>query len=240
MRSFERILISAAMDSEILDLMEELDDPERLEVAGYTLVLGKIDEKDVAVLKTEIGMVNGTASVAFASDYFKPDLIINLGTAGAHNPQLHVGDVVVASSTASINNQFGDDQEIYTDPLLSSRAAAHFNRILSSRYECEKLGIPCPMTEYGSGKSMLGCIGSGDVWNKDKDVIDGIREEFGTDAEDMETYAAAHVASRLGIPFLGFRIMSNSEVLGEAYKPETGSYCQSLCLSLLENIDTIL
>ena len=236
MRKFERILVSGAMDSEILDLMEEVDEPQRVELCGYSLVEGEIEDKTVAVLKTDIGMVNAAASLAFAVAYFRPDLIINLGTAGAHNPQLHVGDVVVVASTDSINNQFGDDPELFADPVLASRAAAHFNRILSSRLECEELGVPYPMTGYGPGKAMLGCMGSGDIWNKTKEAIDAVREEFGTDAEDMETYAAAHVAERAGVPFLGFRIMSNSEVLGEAYRPETGAICQQLCLSLLETI----
>ncbi len=236
MRKFDKILVSGAMDSEVLDLMEALDDPQKLEIAGYTLVVGTINERTVGVLKTEIGMVNASVSIAVAIERFKPDLLINLGTAGAHNPQLHVGDIVVVTSTQNINNYFENNPELYTEPVLSSRAAAHFNRVLSSRIECEKLGVPYPMTEYGAGKAMLGCMGSGDIWNKDPAKIDAVREEYGTDSEDMETYAAAHVAEHLGVPLLGFRIMSNSEVLGEPYRPETGSICQMLCLSLLETI----
>ena len=66
MRKFDKILVSGAMDSEVLDLMEELDEPQKLEIAGYTLVVGTIGERTVGVLKTEIGMVNASVSTAIA------------------------------------------------------------------------------------------------------------------------------------------------------------------------------
>ena len=50
--------------------------------------------------------------------------------------------------------------------------------------------------------------------------------EYGTSVEEMETAAAAQVAGRFGVPFLGIRILSNNITNNGAYDGKTGVACQ--------------
>ena len=55
-------------------------------------------EKDtVVLLRSGIGKVNAAMSTAVLLQHFKPDCIINTGSAGGFDPALNVGDVVIST-----------------------------------------------------------------------------------------------------------------------------------------------
>lgn len=57
----------------------------------YYFITIKYGDKIVVVSRTEIGIIK----------YF-PDLIINQGTSGGHDPKLHAGDIVLAEKVINI------------------------------------------------------------------------------------------------------------------------------------------
>ena len=61
---------------------------------------GYINDKAVALTQSGIGKVNVAISTALLIEKFKPDLIINTGSAGALDKSLNVGDIVISDMVA--------------------------------------------------------------------------------------------------------------------------------------------
>ena len=96
------IVIQGAMPVETQVLADALQNRTEQQVQGWTFWSGTIDGYPVVVSKTKKGMTNAAASTALAIERFHPLAIINQGTAGGHDPALHVLDIVVGTATANL------------------------------------------------------------------------------------------------------------------------------------------
>ena len=92
--------IIGAMEEENRILLENMT--EKTEETHFHLVFtrGKIENQDVVLVQSGIGKVNSAIATAFIIDRYRPDFVINTGSAGGLNAALHVGDVVVADKVA--------------------------------------------------------------------------------------------------------------------------------------------
>ncbi len=80
-----------------------------------------------------------------------------------------------------------------------------------------------------------GTIGSADQWNRELDRINWLHQTYGTSVEEMETSAVALVAKAYDIPFLGVRIISNTDQHGEEFDPQTAEECQNFIIRLIQS-----
>jgi len=69
------------------------------QISAWTFWEGRIGAKQVVVSRTEVGPINAIAATVLGIDHYQPNLIINHGTAGAHNPELRLWDIVVGERT---------------------------------------------------------------------------------------------------------------------------------------------
>lgn len=92
---------------------------------------------------------------------------------------------------------------------------------LSRRYFFQATRLDRESLHYTRGRSVLGCIASGDQWNDEPWVIAALQQQTGALCEEMETAAAGEVADRMGVPFAAVRVISNSNRLGEPFDPDT-------------------
>ncbi len=92
-----RIGIIGAMDEEVELLKAMLEDRSDHEIAGYHLVTGQLHGKEIVLLKSGIGKVNAAIGTTILLQEFKPDCVINTGSAGGYDPELNVGDIVISS-----------------------------------------------------------------------------------------------------------------------------------------------
>ena len=53
----------------------------------------------------------------------------------------------------------------------------------------------------------------------------------------METVAAAQVAKAFNIPFMGVRILSNTDIHNEDFNPKTAIWCQEYTIELIKKLD---
>src|SRR3954467_5381172 len=88
------IVVQGAMDVEIRKLAGSLANASEESVGGWTFWRGTLDGYPVVVSKTLKGMSNAAAATALAAERYRPLAIINQGTAGGHQPDLHVLDIV--------------------------------------------------------------------------------------------------------------------------------------------------
>jgi adenosylhomocysteine nucleosidase len=242
------IVVQGAMDVEIRKLAGTLDHAAEESVRGWTFWRGDVDGYPVVVSKTLKGMSNAAAATVLAAERYQPLAIINQGTAGGHQPDLHVFDIVLGTDAVNIGSfktgyrargggsRFEEwlpldlmrsEGSAGTDP--NARTMRHFHaddRLLAAAHGARD--------RYRRGRVVDGVIGSSETWNSELDRIEQFHDRFGTTAEEMETASAAQIAAQYGIPFLGIRVVSNNITNEGAYDPATGAACQEYVLEVLK------
>ena len=238
------IVIVGPMESESAYLIENLDHPAEKDFGSYRFTEGALFGYPVIVGRTYIGMVNAAAATTLAIERFRPRCIIIQGTSGAHDPSLHQGDIVLGESIVHIGRYFaahmdsgkGCDytrwsypgSEIVTDGELKEIDVLHSDPSIIAA---------AAATDYPYGRVIRGTIGAADIWNRELDVIARLREQLGTDCEEMEGFAVAQVCAQMGVPCADIRVISNSEWHpGEEFDHSYGRYCQEFCRDVLEKL----
>ena len=80
------VLVQGAVDGELQPLLAALEGRKATQMSSWTFWEGRIGAKRVVVSRTEVGPINAVAATVLGIERYKPRLIINQGTAGAHNP----------------------------------------------------------------------------------------------------------------------------------------------------------
>lgn len=80
--------------------------------------------------------------------------------------------------------------------------------------------------DYEEGNTHIGIIGSGDIWNREKDRLLYFHKEHQVLCEDMEAISIYTIANRYQIPVVAIKMISDNELLGEPYDRSLGKKCQ--------------
>ena len=234
------IVVQGAMDVEIQKLARVIEHATEEHVGGWTFWRGTIDGYPVVISKTLKGMENAAAATALAAERYHPIAIINQGTAGGHQPDLHVYDIVLGTDAVNLgsfktgNRALGDGSNVTEwNPLDLMRSEGSAGNDPSARVMRRFHGDAALLAAarsirgtYTKGHVVDGVIGSSEVWNSELDRIQHFHDAFGTSAEEMEAASVAQIASLFHIPFLGIRVLSNNITNGEKYNTKTGEACQ--------------
>ncbi len=92
--------IIGAMEEEIEILKSQMVGLEEIKIAHTVFYKGLLNDKEIILTQSGIGKVNVAISTALLINEFKPAYIINTGSAGALQPGLSLGDVVISSEVA--------------------------------------------------------------------------------------------------------------------------------------------
>lgn len=244
--SKETILVQGAMDMEIDYLVKNLSNPVKEQIASWTFWKGKMGDNTVIVSRTEIGLTNASAATVLGIEKYTPTIIINQGTAGGHDPELHAGDIVIGKEIVNFGavrterKEYGVSENsrdgIFFDVVQRLRDDKENMQENKRFYSNAELMKTAEKTDYSNGKVVEGVIGTADQWNRELERIKYIHEVFNTSAEEMETSAAAQVAKAYNIPFLGVRVLSNTDIHNEDFNPKTALWCQEYVVSIIKNI----
>ena len=213
-----KILIVCAMNEESNHMVKELKNHDIEYNTGY--YSDRNTEKpdiQVDILTTGIGMVNAAIKTTEFLAKERPDIIINVGCAGAHDETLNLGDVVIGEKCLSTSNLIIDrknDIHHYgmrcsstnTDCIKQWNADSDLlNFINYEKYDELK-------TYKDDNKSIVkhGVIGSSDIWLDNIPRVKWSQNFFGTDCEEMEAASIAQVAYLHEIPFMAIKDISNS------------------------------
>lgn len=177
----------------VKDIMESIEEINIYEKIFYK---GLIENKNVVVVKSNVGKVNAARSCQILIDKFNPNLIINVGTAGSVDNTLKIGDVVVASTLV----QYDFD-------------VTPFGRKLG---EIENIGECIKVKEdllnlFNDMNVTIGCIASGDKFIVDINEKNNIRDTFNALCVEMEGGSIAQVCYLDNIPFLVIRSITDKK-----------------------------
>jgi adenosylhomocysteine nucleosidase len=234
------VIVQGAMQLEIEKLVGRLDNASIERVGGWTFWRGSLDGRPVIVSKTLKGMSNAAAATVIGIEHYHPRAIVNQGTAGGHDPGLHLYDIVVGGSSVNIEAFKSRYRSAGTGsspldwmPLDLTASEGSAGNDPSARRPARFLADGPLLAAarqargaYTRGRVVEGVIGSSDVWNEEIDRVAWFHTTFGTSVEEMETASAAQIASLFNVPFLGIRVVSNNITNGGAYNPKTGEACE--------------
>ncbi|MCE9950552.1 5'-methylthioadenosine/S-adenosylhomocysteine nucleosidase [Aeromonas allosaccharophila] len=235
------ILIQGAMDVEVDTMVSALQEKQALTIGAWTFWQGTLAGYPMVISRTEVGLANAAAATTLAIERFKPRLIINQGTSGGHDPALHRGDIVIATRSFNMGAYRSDftpaDQGI--DPRkwhnfeVTMRLRENGKLVEHSSFagDPELVGRALGMADrYQHGRVVAGIIGTADEWNRQVARINWLHQTYNTAAEEMETSSAALVAEAYKVPFVGIRVLSNTNLHGEEFDPQTAIHCQQFVI----------
>jgi adenosylhomocysteine nucleosidase len=229
-----KIAIIGAMEEEVALLREKISNQEQETIAGCEFTTGSMDGAEVILLRSGIGKVNAAMSTTILLDRFKPDYVINTGSAGGFHPDLNVGDVVISSEVRHHDvdvTAFG--YEYGQVPQLPAAFEAN-SGLVEIAEEAAK--------EIGSVQVVKGLIATGDSFMNDPKRVDAIRDKFlNLQAVEMEAAAIAQVSYQFGIPFVIIRSLSDiagkeSDVSFEQYLEKAALHSASLVMKIVEKL----
>ena len=91
--------IIGAMDEEVSKLKERLTDVQVETRAAMDFYKGRLDGKDVVVVRSGIGKVNAAMCTQILADIYNVEGIVNTGIAGSLKAEIDIGDIVPVSYT---------------------------------------------------------------------------------------------------------------------------------------------
>ena len=92
-----RIGIIGAMDIEVDAVKEQMTGVTRVNIASMEFYQGKLNGKDVVVVRSGIGKVNAAVCTQILADVFEVEAVINTGIAGSLRNEINIGDIVVST-----------------------------------------------------------------------------------------------------------------------------------------------
>lgn len=197
-----RIGIIGAMAEEIAQLKKSMTIEETVNYYGSDFYQGYLNGVAIVLVESGIGKVNATISTTLLIEHFKVTAIINTGTAGAVDPALSVGDVVIA------NYLIHHDVDVtgfgYKPGQMAGMPEGYFPD--SSLMHLAQKAIRRQNIE-----PILGLIVSGDEFVNSIERLEQIRETFPkARACEMESAAIAQTAYTMNVPFVIIRAISDS------------------------------
>ncbi|MGY3715443.1 5'-methylthioadenosine/S-adenosylhomocysteine nucleosidase [Sutcliffiella cohnii] len=196
------VAIIGAMEEEVTILRDKIENMEQTTIAGCEFYSGTLNGVQVTLLKSGIGKVNAALSTTILLNNFKPDVVINTGSAGGFLSSLNVGDVVISTEVRHHDvdvTVFG--YEYGQVPGLPAAFVAD-----------EKLmEVAKKAAEHVSGMQVVeGLIATGDSFMNDPVRVEAVREKMpNLYAAEMEAAAIAQVCHAFQIPFVVIRALSD-------------------------------
>jgi len=94
--SLMTLAIIGAMEEEVTLLREAMDVTEIKRIAHVEFTIGKLNKKEVVLLRSGIGKVNVAIATTLLFEHFDIKAVINTGSAGGLHPEAEIGDVVIS------------------------------------------------------------------------------------------------------------------------------------------------
>ncbi|MFX3674457.1 MAG: 5'-methylthioadenosine/S-adenosylhomocysteine nucleosidase [Paenisporosarcina sp.] len=229
-----KIAVIGAMEQEVEALRLALEAPKTIVIANSEYTEGTYEGHEVVLLKSGIGKVNAAMSTAILMQQFKPEVVINTGSAGGFDASLEVGAIVISDEVRHHDvdvTAFG--YEMGQVPDLPS--AFHSDEKL--RKLAEQV-----VSELGQHQFSTGLIATGDSFMSDAARVEVVRGYFPQmKAAEMEAAAVAQVCHQFKVPFVIIRSLSDiagkeSSISFEEFLPIAAKHSTEIVLRVISKL----
>lgn len=196
-----KVGVICAMEEEIRTLLARQTHQHETIIASQHYFEGKIGDVDVILVQSGIGKVQAAMTAALLLATYKPDVVINTGSAGGIGHGLAIGDVVISSGVAYHDvdaTAFGYlPGQLPQQPQIFEAGMAYVTQIQTA---AAATGLT----------PKVGLIVSGDQFINGKEAIARILKTYPQAlASEMEGAAVGQVAKEFHTPFVVIRAMSD-------------------------------
>jgi adenosylhomocysteine nucleosidase len=203
---------------EIAPVEARLESATVTRIQGIVFTSGVIEGNRIVTVRSGVGKVNAAMAATLLIDHFAPSAVIFTGTAGAIDPELTPGDVVIGTAVgyhdygsftanAFIRSPTGNAASGQADPALfpadpqllgAARRAAGIVRLSGS-------GLKTDATP----RIREGVIVTGDAFVSSPSRRIELRRELKASAVEMEGAAVVQVCARFGVPVIVIRSITD-------------------------------
>lgn len=196
-----KLAIMGAMEEEIEPLLSHFENVNVVEFANNKYYEVNHNGLDIVIAYSKIGKVFASLTATTMIEKFGCDTLLFSGVAGAINPELKIGDLIIADKLCQHDlditafghpNGFVPGGSVFVETSEELRAAA--------RQVADENGL----------KVIVGTIATGDQFVHSTERKDFIESTFKADALEMEGASVAVVCDALDIPFFVLRAISDS------------------------------
>lgn len=229
-----KIAVIGAMEEEVRILREKLEQKKTETVAGCEFTVGELSGHEVILLKSGIGKVNAAMSTTILLERYKPEKVINTGSAGGFHHTLNVGDVVISTEVRHhdvdvtvFNYEYG---QVPGMPAAFEADAA----LVALAERCMKSGDDVQVVK--------GTIATGDSFMNDPQRVDFVRSKFkDLYAVEMEAAAVAQVCYQYNVPFVIIRALSDiagkeSDISFDQFLDQAALHSTNFIINMLQEL----
>lgn len=192
------------------------------EMAGVEFSVGELDGHPVVLSRAGMGKVNAALVATLLADRFACRTVVFTGVAGGLDPDLHIGDVVIADRTVQHDAGMIEDSALRVyqaghvpfinpttdfgwaaDPALLARVRGHLSGFLLSPLSRDAGGGDRPP------RIAYGTVLTGDQYLHCAVSRNRLHTDLGGHAVEMEGAAVSQVCESFGIPWLVIRALSD-------------------------------
>ena len=211
--------VLCALPQELAFLLDSLEAPAGMDVAGMRFHTGRLDGRDVVLAHAGMGKVNAAIAASLLIERFGAGIVVFSGVAGGLDPALGIGDVVIAdhvvqhdagyeAASGFVTYQAGHlpffsptDQLGYTaDTELLARARGALDGLALAPIAAAGDRLP---------RLMFGRVLTGDQFVNSEAVRERLHRTLGGLAVEMEGAAMAQACEAFGVPWLVIRALSD-------------------------------
>ncbi len=196
------IALIGAMNEEIELLLAHMSGVKETVKAGIMFREGQFYGRNVVVCRSGVGKVNAAVCTQLLIDRFGVDAVIFTGVAGALDPELNIGDLVISLECMQ--------HDMDVTALGFPRGVIPFEEKSVFAADGELLKLAAASGErLFSGRVKQGRVLSGDQFVANREAVSQLYRDLGGTCTEMEGAAVAQVCSMNDIPYVVIRSMSD-------------------------------
>ena len=216
------IAILSAMAEENASLVQQMESVRSVEIAQRIYHTGTLWGRDVVVVFSHWGKVAAASTATILIHHFKVTEILFTGVAGAIDPTLRIGDIVIADMLYQHDMDARPMIERHEIPLLGiAGMAANTDRLEQLekasqnfvKHDLKQVISSDTLTSFSLSEPSvkIAAIASGDQFISSTEKVNDIRSRLSNVAcVEMEGGAIAQVCTEFSVPFSVVRTISDS------------------------------
>lgn len=217
-----KIGIIGAMEQELEPIRNLIQPLERIETSRRVFWHGKAHGHEIYLTRCDPGKVNAAIAAQQMIDHFGVDVLFNMGSSGALDPRLEVGDLVIASEFIQHDFDVTDwgmkPGELLFDIVMDDGTGqmqfrnqqifhGHADLVKMAKDIAESAAL-VPLNGHAP-KIYAGRILSGDQFISHTERARKLFDTHGALCTDMEAAAIAHTCEVNAVPLLCIRAISD-------------------------------
>lgn len=212
--------VLCALPQELAFLVDNLTATETIERAGMVFHTGRLDGHEVVLARAGMGKVNAAIAATLLIERFDCRLVLFSGIAGGLDPELSIGDVVIADHVVQHDAGYTSEEGFvvyqagylpFFSPHEDLGHAADGELIERVRAALAELALT-PLSARTDGQPPrlhYGRVLTGDQFVNSETLREKLFRELGGAAVEMEGAAMAQACAAFGVPWLVVRALSD-------------------------------